>query len=106
MVDTPIRLDVAVDLTRTGDLWLFRGHSTADQAIRAITNSPVRTGHRCMLPPCGRRFNGPRRTRPTLGRRMAPSVAPSLLGRLKALGAIEPWRFVDVPDIARTHPYP
>ena len=41
MVDTPIRLDVAVDLTRTGDLWLFRGHSTADQAIRAITNSPV-----------------------------------------------------------------
>lgn len=41
MSDTAIRMDVAVDLTRTGDLWLFRGHSTADQAIRAITNSPV-----------------------------------------------------------------
>lgn len=41
MADNAIRLDVAVDLTRTGDLWLFRGSSTADQAIRAITNSPV-----------------------------------------------------------------
>ena len=34
-------LDAAVDLTRTGDLWLFRGHSAADHAIRAVTNSPV-----------------------------------------------------------------
>jgi len=41
MADTAIRLDVAVDLTRTGDLWLFRGHSAANQAIRAVTNSPV-----------------------------------------------------------------
>jgi hypothetical protein len=28
-------------VTRTGDLWLFRGRSTADQAIRAFTNAPV-----------------------------------------------------------------
>src|SRR3954452_9087755 len=34
-------LDAAVDLTRTGDLWLFRGRSAADHAIRAVTNSPV-----------------------------------------------------------------
>ncbi|WP_036570965.1 hypothetical protein [Nocardia sp. BMG51109] len=33
--------DEAVDLTRTGDLWLFRGHSRADLAIRGLTNSPV-----------------------------------------------------------------
>jgi len=31
----------AVELTRTGDLWLFRGRRVADQAIRAVTNSPV-----------------------------------------------------------------
>ncbi len=34
-------LDTAVDLTRTGDLWLFRGHSAADHAIRVVTNAPV-----------------------------------------------------------------
>ena len=34
-------LDAAVELTRTGDLWLFRGHSAADHAIRALTNAPV-----------------------------------------------------------------
>ena len=34
-------LDEAVELTRTGDLWLFRGPSAADHAIRAFTNSPV-----------------------------------------------------------------
>jgi hypothetical protein len=34
-------LDEAVDLTRTGDLWLFRGRSTADHAIRVVTNAPV-----------------------------------------------------------------
>jgi hypothetical protein len=34
-------LDAALDLTRTGDLWLFRGRSAADRAIRAATNSPV-----------------------------------------------------------------
>jgi hypothetical protein len=36
-----LTLDAAVDLTRTGDVWLFRGHSAADHAIRAVTNSPV-----------------------------------------------------------------
>ncbi|WP_174562502.1 hypothetical protein [Nocardia acidivorans] len=36
-----IGLDAAVELTRTGDLWLFRGHSGADRAIRGLTNSPV-----------------------------------------------------------------
>lgn len=34
-------LDEAVDLTRTGDLWLFRGRSGADRAIQVTTNSPV-----------------------------------------------------------------
>lgn len=38
---TGITLDDAVELTRTGDLWLFRGSAIADQAIRAVTNSPV-----------------------------------------------------------------
>ena len=37
----PISLDDATDLVRTGDLWLFHGRSVADQAIRAVTNSPV-----------------------------------------------------------------
>src|SRR6516225_2799956 len=36
-----LSLGEAVELSRTGDLWLFRGHSPADQAIRALTNSPV-----------------------------------------------------------------
>ena len=36
-----LTLAAAVDLTRTGDLWLFRGHSTADHAIRVLTNAPV-----------------------------------------------------------------
>ncbi len=36
-----LTLDGAVELTRTGDVWLFRGHSAADHAIRAVTNSPV-----------------------------------------------------------------
>ena len=40
-MSTTITLDHAVELTRTGDLWLFRGRSVADQAIRAVTNSPV-----------------------------------------------------------------
>ncbi len=34
-------LDRAVALARTGDLWLFRGPSLADHAIRALTNAPV-----------------------------------------------------------------
>ena len=36
-----IPLQQAVDLTRTGDLWVFRGHSVADRAIQLTTNSPV-----------------------------------------------------------------
>jgi len=41
MSDSSLTLDDAVDLTRTGDLWLFRGRSAADQAIRVLTNAPV-----------------------------------------------------------------
>lgn len=36
-----LTLDQAVDLTRTGDVWLFRGRSAADRAIQMATNSPV-----------------------------------------------------------------
>ncbi|MDL9935721.1 guanylate cyclase [Gordonia sp. ABSL1-1] len=36
-----ISLDEALDSTRTGDIWLFRGHSGPDRAIRTLTNSPV-----------------------------------------------------------------
>jgi len=36
-----LSLDRAVELTRTGDLWLFRGDSIADHAIRTFTNAPV-----------------------------------------------------------------
>jgi hypothetical protein len=38
---TSLTLDAAVELTRTGDLWLFRGQSAADHAIRVLTNAPV-----------------------------------------------------------------
>jgi hypothetical protein len=38
---TAIDLDTAVELTRTGDIWVFRGRSVADRAIRMTTNSPV-----------------------------------------------------------------
>lgn len=34
-------LDDAVAHTRTGDVWLFRGRSAADTAIRVATNAPV-----------------------------------------------------------------
>jgi hypothetical protein len=40
-VATQLSLTQAVDLTRTGDVWLFRGHSGADRAIQTLTNSPV-----------------------------------------------------------------
>src|SRR5918999_3932907 len=36
-----ISLDDALDLTRTGDVWLFRGRKAADRAIQMTTNSPV-----------------------------------------------------------------
>ncbi len=38
---TPLRLSEAASITRTGDIWLFRGRTLADRAIRAATNSPV-----------------------------------------------------------------
>ncbi len=37
----PVPFEDAARLARTGDVWLFRGRSTADRAIRAFTNSPV-----------------------------------------------------------------
>jgi hypothetical protein len=40
-VETRISLDDATELTRTGDIWLFRGESAADRAIQLTTNSPV-----------------------------------------------------------------
>jgi hypothetical protein len=36
-----LSLDQAVGLTRTGDVWLFRGRTSADRTIRVATNSPV-----------------------------------------------------------------
>jgi hypothetical protein len=41
MADKSITLDEALDVTRTGDVWLFRGRSAADRAIQMTTNSPV-----------------------------------------------------------------
>ena len=38
---TGLPLRDAVELTRTGDVWLFRGRSTADRAIQTLTNAPV-----------------------------------------------------------------
>ncbi|MEA2423535.1 MAG: hypothetical protein QOF55_2634 [Thermoleophilaceae bacterium] len=38
---TSLGLDEAVDTAATGDIWLFRGRSLADVAIRTLTNSPV-----------------------------------------------------------------
>lgn len=40
-VVTRMSLPQAVDLTRTGDIWLFRGQSGADRAIQTLTNAPV-----------------------------------------------------------------
>lgn len=40
-VPDAVSLDHAIDVTRTGDLWLFRGRSLADRAIQLATNSPV-----------------------------------------------------------------
>jgi hypothetical protein len=41
MPGTSISLDEAAELTRTGDVWLFRGRTVADRAIQMTTNSPV-----------------------------------------------------------------
>jgi hypothetical protein len=39
--DAPLSLADAVAAASTGDIWLFRGRSLADLAIRTVTNSPV-----------------------------------------------------------------
>jgi hypothetical protein len=39
--DAELALDHAVATASTGDVWLFRGWSLADVAIRTVTNSPV-----------------------------------------------------------------
>jgi hypothetical protein len=36
-----LSLREAVELTRTGDVWVFRGASLADRAIQTLTNAPV-----------------------------------------------------------------
>ncbi|TDD42671.1 hypothetical protein E1286_30185 [Nonomuraea terrae] len=36
-----LTLDEAVKVTRTGDVWIFRGRSAPDRAIQTMTNSPV-----------------------------------------------------------------
>jgi hypothetical protein len=41
MPGSSITLDDALDLTRMGDVWLFRGRAAADRAIQVATNSPV-----------------------------------------------------------------
>jgi hypothetical protein len=41
MSGTRIGLDEALDHTRTGDVWLFRGRTVPDRAIQMTTNSPV-----------------------------------------------------------------
>ena len=41
MPDVRIGLDEALDLTRTADVWLFRGRKLADRAVQVGTNSPV-----------------------------------------------------------------
>jgi hypothetical protein len=39
--EATLALDEAVATASTGDIWLFRGRSLADVAIRTLTNSPV-----------------------------------------------------------------
>ena len=41
MNDTALALEDAVATSATGDIWLFRGRSLADRAIRTVTNAPV-----------------------------------------------------------------
>ena len=40
-MSTTASLDQALEATRTGDIWLFRGGSGPDRAIQTLTNSPV-----------------------------------------------------------------
>jgi hypothetical protein len=39
--DAALSLEDAVATAATGDIWLFRGRSFADRAIRTVTNAPV-----------------------------------------------------------------
>jgi len=39
--DATLPFEEAAATASTGDIWLFRGRSVADKAIRAVTNSPV-----------------------------------------------------------------
>jgi hypothetical protein len=39
--EASLSLDEAIESASTGDVWLFRGRSLADVAIRTVTNSPV-----------------------------------------------------------------
>lgn len=41
MKASEVSLDQALEATRTGDIWLFRGGSGPDRAIQTMTNSPV-----------------------------------------------------------------
>ncbi len=41
MTTVGVTLDTALDMTRTGDVWLFRGRKAADRAVQLATNSPV-----------------------------------------------------------------
>jgi hypothetical protein len=41
VTDAALPFDEAVETASTGDLWLFRGRSLPDVAIRTATNSPV-----------------------------------------------------------------
>ena len=41
MKASTVSLDQALEATRTGDIWLFRGGSGPDRAIQTMTNSPV-----------------------------------------------------------------
>jgi len=37
----PASFEEAVDSTRTGDLWIFRGETVADRVIQAASNAPI-----------------------------------------------------------------
>lgn len=41
MTASTVRLSRALDETRTGDIWLFRGSSGPDRAIQTLSNAPV-----------------------------------------------------------------
>ncbi|HEU5454091.1 MAG TPA: hypothetical protein VFU85_00245, partial [Nocardioides sp.] len=36
-----VSFEEAVDATRTGDLWIFRGGTVADRLIQTASNAPV-----------------------------------------------------------------